>query len=202
MKLFRRDIANISFIAVIRHLFSKCRKHFVGATAAVGLACLTMTASAAVISYNPTPVGGTQWRFDYGVSAEIGGSPIYEFTIFFDPAMYSNLVVLAAPAGWDALAIEPDPGIPADGFFDALALGAGIDPGNSLTGFSVSFDFLGAGSPGSQRFEIVDPDTFVTIDAGMTVALNDPSPGQIPEPGGFALFGLAFALLTASRRGS
>lgn len=196
MKLFPRYIAQVRLILI------PCIRRYLMLALAAGLACVTVTASAAVVSYNAVALGGTQWRYDYGVMADIGGPAIDEFTIFFDPAAYSNLAVLAAPAGWDALAINPDPGIPADGFFDALALGVGIDPGNSLAGFSVSFDYLGAGSPGSQRFEIVDPDTFATIDAGLTVPLNDPIPGEVPEPGGFALFGLALALLAKSRRRS
>jgi len=44
-----------------------------------------------------------------------------------------------------------------------------------VAGFAVSFDWLGTGEPGAQFYEIIDPDTFETIDSGWTV----PEPGTI-----------------------
>ncbi|MBN1765568.1 MAG: PEP-CTERM sorting domain-containing protein, partial [Sedimentisphaerales bacterium] len=48
-----------------------------------------------------------------------------------------------------------------------------IAPGETVSGFSVSFDWLGTGVPGAQFYEIIDPDDFSTLDSGYTV----------PEPG-------------------
>jgi hypothetical protein len=36
------------------------------------------------------------------------------------------------PVGWDLLLIQPDTGIPATGYFDALALTGGIAVGHAL----------------------------------------------------------------------
>jgi hypothetical protein len=102
------------------------------------------------VTYDVQNLGGTTWEYTYTVANDTLGVDIEEFTIWFELGLYENLVATATPADWDPLAIDPDPGIPDDGFYDALALVAGITPGGSLGGFSVSFDFLGAGTPGSQ----------------------------------------------------
>ena len=107
---------------------------------------------------------------------------IEEFTIWFDMDLFENLGVAVAPAGWDPLIIEPDPDIPPagdDGFYDALALVAGIAPSVSLAGFSVQFDYLGIGTPGDQFFEIINPTTFSTLDDGFTQSAVVPIPAAI-----------------------
>jgi len=72
-----------------------------------------------------------------------------------------------------------------DGGYDALAKSLNIEVGEHVYGFAVSFDWLGAGQPGSQYYEIIDPDTFETIEDGYTV----------PEPGTFCLLGLGSVVL-------
>ena len=67
-----------------------------------------------------------------------------------------------------------------DGGYDAKALAAGISTGHSVDGFAVSFDWSGAGEPGPQFYQIIDPVTFDPIDSGMTV----------PEPATLLLLGL------------
>src|SRR5690606_36000186 len=99
-----------------------------------------------------------------------------EFTIQFQLGSSANLLVAESPAGWDSLVVQPDAGLPDDGFFDALALGAGIVSGAGLGGFAVSFDYLGAGTPGPQAFDIVDPGTFATLASGTTTATAVPAP--------------------------
>jgi len=153
-------------------------------------------ASAAVITYELTPEAGNRWTYQYTVSAAASDPVIEEFTVFFDPALYANLQLVSAPPGWDALVIEPDQGLPADGFFDALALASGLAPGSSLGGFGVSFDFLGNGRPGAQNFDIVDPVTFATISSGSTLLEGGT---DLPEPATAWLMGVPLLLLLRSR---
>lgn len=156
------------------------------------------SASAALIQYTSTHIAGTQWSYAYVVSNGAAAPDIEELTIYFDPLLFSNLALGGAPAGWDPVLVAPDPAIPDDGFFDVLALGPGLGAGASLAGFSVLFDFAGAGNPGAQRFEVVDPGTFAVLESGMTAALLPP--GSVPEPSSLALAGLGLLALLLRRR--
>lgn len=136
------------------------------------LSFLPIPGNATVIDYVATQLTGNKWRYDYHVTNNTLSVPITEFTIFFHRNFYSNLSVASSPADWDALVAQPDPAIPADGFFDALAipiplLPVGIFPGGTAAGFAVVFDYLGANSPGRQHFDIVD-ERFNVVDSGFT----------------------------------
>ncbi|MGK5075367.1 hypothetical protein [Janthinobacterium sp. ZB1P44] len=132
------------------------------------LLCAMSAAHATSIGYTATALGGTQWRYDYTVSNTTLAVPIEEFTVFFSVGQYANLHNVSTAPGWDALLVQPDPAIPASGYLDALALAGGIHPGATATGFSVTFDYLGAGSPGAQPFSIVDPVSFIALETGLT----------------------------------
>ncbi|WP_332860380.1 hypothetical protein [Janthinobacterium svalbardensis] len=134
------------------------------------LLCAMSAAHATSIGYTATALGGTQWRYDYTVSNTTLAMFIEEFTLFFSVGQYANLHNVSTAPGWDVLLVQPDPAIPASGYLDALALAGGIMPGATATGFSVTFDYLGAGSPGAQPFSILDPVSFIEIEAGITQA--------------------------------
>jgi len=148
-----------------------------------------------MIVYDVENLFANRWEYTYTVSNDTLGSDIEEFTIYFEQGLYDNLLITTPLATWDELVVDPDVilGFPEDGFFDALALGPGIAPGDDQTGFSVSFDWLGTGTPGQQAFEIVDPTTFAVMDSGFTRA--------IPEPGAALLFACgAIVVGTVARR--
>jgi hypothetical protein len=149
-------------------------------------------AHAASIIYAATPLGGASWRYDYLVANDSLAQTIDEITVYFDVGLHENLAVAESPAGWDSLVVQPDAGLPDDGFLDALALDAGIAPGGFLGGFAVTFTWLGTGEPGAQLFEVVDPNEFTVIEAGMTA--------PVPLPGAAALLGTAMLLAVTRRR--
>lgn len=163
----------------------------------MSLGWIPLQVGATTISFTTTNLSGNVWQYEYTVINDSLSSAIDEFTIHFDRDLFFNLNVEASPAGWDSIVVQPDPGIPADGFFDGLALGAGLAPGAAAAGFAVSFEFLGAGSPGSQPFDVVDPDSFNVVDSGMTVAETVTG---LPEPGSLALLGLALSALAVARK--
>ena len=140
------------------------------------LLCLTSAAHATSIGYTATSLGGTQWRYDYTLSNTTLSVPIEEFTLFFSAGLYANLRDASAVPGWDLLLVQPDPAIPASGYLDALALAGGIAPGATAAGFSLTFDYLGAGSPGAQPFSILDPVSFIELEAGITQPTAMPLP--------------------------
>jgi hypothetical protein len=158
--------------------------------AALGLAA---PASATSIGYDLTLVAGNTWQYDFTIGNDSLGVPIDEFTLFFDLGSFSNLVVTASPAGWDPLVAQPDPGLPQDGFVDWLALLGGVAPGDTLSGFQLQVDFSGPAQPGAPLFTVVDPNTFDTLDRGVTASNAAP----IPEPGTVALVLLAMLALAA-----
>jgi len=132
-------------------------------------------AQATTVTYDVSNVASNTWEYTYTVANDMLAFDIEEITIFFDVGLYENLAAQSTPAGWDVLVIEPDVFLPDDGFYDALSLGVGIVPGVSLGGFSVQFDFLGAGVPGDQFFDIVDPFTFDVLDSGSTSVIPIPA---------------------------
>ncbi len=158
---------------------------------------ISQVSYATTIDYSVNDLGAGVWEYNYTVSNDTLASNIDEFTIYFTYGMYDNLNVTTPVADWDELTVNPQLilGIPEDGFYDALALVSGIAPGDTASGFSVSFDWLGSDIPGSQSFEIVDPSNFNVIDSGSTTANANP----IPEPGTLMLLCSGLAGLFAFR---
>lgn len=157
---------------------------------------------ATFISYTVSNVVDSTWRYDYSIANNTLNTPIDEFSIFFDQTLFSELAVLASPVGWDALVIQPDLALPDRGFFDALALGEGIASGATLSGFSVSFRWLGSEMPGSQPFQILNPLDFSAIEEGVTVEAASPPPIGVPEPSTLVLLSLGLIGVSLSRRSS
>ena len=163
-----------------------------------GVTCLFFTsmqpAVATSINYDVLNIDGNTWEYTYTVNNDTLGFDIDEFTVYFDHGLFENLIATSTPASWDPLVVEPGNFFNNNGSYDALALAGGIAPGSSVGSFSVRFDYLGAGTPGSQLFEIVDPITFDLLeDQGQT--------SLIPVPAAVWLFGSGLiSLLVASRR--
>jgi hypothetical protein len=165
------------------------------------VSALSGQANATIIEFEVTQVATNQWRYDYFVTNDSLAGSIDELTIWFDLGQYSNLTSASSPSGWDPLAVQPDPLLPDDGFFDVLALGSGVAPGQSLGGFSVLFDWLGTGVPGAQLFEVIDPETFLATDSGSTrPRVVTPPVTSVPEPGTLGLLGCGLLALAFARR--
>lgn len=167
------------------------RKILTAALCAFLQATITFGLPMTEIRYETNEVGSGRWEYIYKVANVSLPVLIEEFTIWFDYGKYENLSVETPdpPAGsWDEIVLQPEPVLEDDGYYDALALSSGIGIGESVSGFAVSFDWLGTGQPGSQYYEIVHPVTFVTIDYGYTV----------PEP--TTLFLLGFGGLVLRRK--
>lgn len=158
----------------------------------LGFSASAMSAS---IFYEVDALGGNSYNYHYTIENQTV-DPIEEFTIFFELGLYENLVVTTTPLDWDSFVAQPDAQLPDDGFFDSLALVSGIQFGDLLSGFSVQFDYLGAGTPGSQFFEIIDPITFDPISDGFTQPLQS---SNVPEPSTVFLIALGLLFIGYSR---
>ncbi len=153
------------------------------------------------IFYEVDNLAGNRWEYTYTVENQTA-NPIDQFTIYFDPTIYLNLDVTGfSPLDWDGFASAPGDNLPDDDFVDWCATGpfcfqdiAGIDLGETLSGFSVAFDWLGAGTPGSQFFEIINPEPFDIASSGFTQLLDN-NPPSVPEPAPLLMIGLGLLAL-------
>jgi len=150
-------------------------------------------AGAVVIQFHATdlPVVGSadRWQYEYVVSDASFASG-FGFSILFPVGEAKSLQVVPThpSTDWDVVAIQPDTILSSDGRYDAQALVNGASLGSP---FTVSFDWLAQGIPGSQAFEIYDP-SFATIGSGQTV--------PVPEASGIALLMPGLAALAGRRR--
>jgi hypothetical protein len=153
-------------------------------------AATSLAESMTRMEFETVDLGGGQWQYTYELTNLGLSTAIEEFTVWFDPGLYTDLVVTTpAPLSnaWNEIVWQPEPVLQDPGAYDALALvsNPGIATGQSARGFSVSFEWLGQGTPGSQRYEIINPDTFETVDAGLT----------IPEPATLLLLAVGGLLI-------
>ena len=164
---------------------------------AVSLLLLATNAVADTIEYTIENLGGSSWQYNYTV-INTGADALEAFAVYFDFGVYENLDLISSPADWDPLVIQPDLGLPDDGFVDSLAFAAGVAPGEMLGGFSVSFDFLETGTPGDQFFDIFDLNT---VDIMAVASLRESMSLRCPNPLLSGLFAIGlFLMLTFAKR--
>lgn len=155
--------------------------------------CIASHANATIVVYDVTNVSGNTWIYNYTIhNNNSGGGPISAFDVVFASNLFSNLELVALPTGWIGGTANPEPPpIDEEGFLIGWTLpflGFGVDLGETLSGFSVRFDFLGTGIPGAQFFEILNPFSLRVIEIGQTVRRT-----AVAEPGMLALLLAALA---------
>lgn len=171
-------------------------------TATAFAACALHTANAAHIDADLTRVGGNTWDASFTVSAD-PGQTVEAFSIYFDWTQVSNILVWATPGDWDSLAIQADGGLASDGYYDALALAAGISDPKALGGFIARFDWADAAGPSMLRFTINDPLTFVALESGSAALTSGGGGGtSVPEPTSGLLVALGLLLAAMARSSS
>jgi hypothetical protein len=156
-------------------------------------ATAAITIDYSIVDLADTVSGVDRWRYDYTVDGrafEVDDS----INIYFDFGSNGELISrdigpLTAPANFKPEATDPDQ-VLGPGLFVATALTA--DPGQHLS-FSAAFTWLGAGTPGLQYFEILDPN-FNVLELGTTTI------SAIPEPATGFLLASGLTVMLAARR--
>ena len=148
------------------------------------------SAFATGVTYELTGLGGSSYEYVYTIENDTLQVAIEQFTIWFEEDLYENLqITTPSPltTNWDEI-ILPSTGFGIPLGYDGLTLADGIDIGETVGGFSVSFDWLGPELelPANQPFHIVDPANSQTIDSGFTT---------VPEPMTFLLLSLGGLVL-------
>lgn len=154
-----------------------------------------------VVGYNLAALGGSEYQYNYSVynDGSLGpGVPVQLFDIFFSPALYQagslNIVTPDPPSSqWSEVILASVGTNPAD--YDAFALSGGIPVGDTVSGFTVQFEWIGPGLPGAQPFEISNPNTFSVLQSGETTS------STTPEPSTFWMFTMTLAIFLAGLRG-
>jgi len=152
-----------------------------------------MPAQAITIFYQATDLadavpGEDLWQYSYTVTDFV--FPMnWGFSIFFALGLYEDLEdpPPVVNADWDVLSIQPDPNLPDDGFYDALAL---VDNASLADTFLVSFTWLGGGTPGSQPFTVNEFDEQgVCLQCPFLTGETVPVGQTVPEPSTVVLVG-------------
>jgi hypothetical protein len=203
-----RDLLRCATLKDLTHLFSfradfvtNMRRYLLAAFTTIGLTVFTAPAAAAIISFQATDLADVgaedRWMYEYLVT-DFDFFANQGFSIYFDFASFANLESPAAPVGpdWDILTFQPDPGLFADGLYDALAF---VDGASLGLPFTVAFDWLGGPgtAPGVQAFTINQFDAsgdISILETGRTTTAG------VPEPATFVLMGLGAALMARRLR--
>ncbi|ANB03668.1 hypothetical protein ECTOBSL9_0942 [Ectothiorhodospira sp. BSL-9] len=164
----------------------------------LALVFASQAALAIPIQYKVESLGGNDFRYEYTVTNDgsLGAGVALEgFTILFDTDLYdegSLLIVTADPlaSDWDEFILAGGLGV--DPAYDAFE--AAIAVGETVSGFKVEFYWLGSGTPGSQPYQIYDPDTFDVLFTGDT----QPEATAVPATGSLVLMLGGIAGLAAS----
>lgn len=120
--------------------------------------------------------GEDLWQYGYVIRGPL--DPFYAVNLLFSPTDYRGLTLdeVSDPGSIDVVLTEPDPGLPADGQGTATALLA--LSGTDTAGLKISFIWTGAGTPGSQTFQVLD-DLFNVVQIGVT---TPPAPPGVDAP--------------------
>jgi hypothetical protein len=132
------------------------------------------------VQYQVTNVSGDEWQYSYAIQDSVPFVANEALTVTFYAALYTNMdSAPPSPAGWSAFSAPSDTTLMFDGIYTAAANADGA----SLSGpFTITFDYLGSGTPGSQPFSIDLFDSNGNLLSNVTTGVTTPLNAGVPEP--------------------
>ena len=128
--------------------------------------------SFAVVDLADITPGRDLWQYTYTV-ADLPLAANQGFSIAFDRSLFASLQSPASfvNGDWSVLTLQPDLALNSNGLYDAQAQ---VGNPSLLNTFTVTFVWLGTGTPGAQPFVIYDSN-FATLAQGQTVPTPEPA---------------------------
>lgn len=162
-----------------------------------GLSLTPLSASMVDVSYTLKSLGNQRWQYTYTITNSSLLPPIKFLTIYFPYGAIELASQTPAPLllGFDENFVDSNwspngKALPFEGYYDICTDFSQIGPYMKASGFSVRFKWQGDGDPGSQFFEVFDPQTFEVLTNGWTV----------PEPSMMMMLGCGVSFWSACRR--
>jgi hypothetical protein len=149
-------------------------------TAPIILFSFQALADSLPINYGLVNLGGGEYQYDFSIynNGSLGaGVPVQLFDIAFDPALYTGLSIVTQnplASQWNETILGAVGSSPADVDVSAANGNTGIQVGSTVSGFAVDFSWLGQGQPGSQPFQVYNPNSFALLQSGNTISAVPP----------------------------
>ncbi len=133
------------------------------------------------IEYELLSLGNQRYRYTYTLTnqpSSSGQTSVQLFDIFFDKALYdtNSLTITTAnhlQSVWNENILFSVTGVIP--IYDASST-TGLADGQSVSGFTVEFTWLGNGQPSSQPFEVYDLNNFALLQLGTTELRQSTNP--------------------------
>jgi len=139
-----------------------------------------------IIDYELVSLGGQHYKYSYKITnqpSSSGTAAVKLIDIIFDKTLYNETTLSITTTGvltttWTEQLFFSIAGV--DPIYE-ISSTTGLADNTSISGFSIEFDWLGAGIPAEQLFEIRDLNTFTRIEQGKTQT-NQAPPVINPPP--------------------
>jgi hypothetical protein len=163
--------------------------------------CWSLSSHAVLITSDVSSLGGSSYQYDFSIENDDLAAGVEAFAIYFDYTLFESLTFLSSPSDWDTLIFDVDASLPDDGILDSLFLNAPLALGQTLSGFSVTVDWLGQGeATNALAFDVYDAFSFNTLFSSTTRAAPSGPITEASAPGAFVLLFLGLAVLVLRKR--
>jgi PEP-CTERM motif len=153
----------------------------------VGITLLAVPTFADSVQFDVTQVSGNVWQYQYFVSGRTFAAN-QAFTIFFDPTLYTSLQSPPPSAtDWHTFVLQPDLNLNSSGNYTSEAL---VDNASLSSSFSLTFMFIGLGTPSSQLFEVDQFDASGKLTSVLSTGVTSPVTSRVSEPSSIVLMGI------------